>query len=142
MGQPIAERSPETIGHHGALMFFARWTTTDESDYVNYRVLRRSDLSGDYTNARFSIHEIEWTTTPGISFLLYFDSIPQGGKNDVWQAAAGSSGRVCFSETVPGSRTDSNRVTPGELIMQTFGASAGEQISMKIKYTEKGVRKP
>lgn len=143
MAQPVAERSPETIGRHGYLSFFSRWTAAEADDYQTYGVLRREDLSGDYSNARFAVDKIEWVMSAGIGFLLYFDSMPQGGENDVWQVPiGGGSGEIDFTETARGSRSDSVTQTPGELVMRTFSAADGDAITLSITYREKGKRSP
>ena len=135
MSTPTATGNQQTLGRTGYRTWTARWTAADVSDYVGEKILDVADLSTTtYEKPRYKVTKIEWNSSATVGASVYFDSF--GDNADVLEIGDGAmAGEYSFVQGFPsGSIPDPDGDNPGNLVIDTINAAAGDTISFTIEY--------
>ena len=140
MASPTPDVNQASNGRYGEATFSVNWFAEEPDNLENEKLLDTDNLSGQYDNARFAIEKIEWAASDTLTADVEFNSMPPGPDGLVLSIPQGATaGEIDFKKiTLNGCKTDPNRDSPGDVVVNTLTAAANDKLFIHVLYKEKG----
>ena len=137
----LVNRVQQAHGRRGYCRFGAFFETGNYTQLSGEKVLSTDDFSGDYSNTRFAVEKVRWSTSGVLAADIYFNSMPPGVEGIVVHITPEAmSGEYSFSDMPSGAFVDPNPLSPGDVVVDTRGGLPDDELSVEVWYKEKGKR--